>query len=103
MKTPRPLEALSAFGGGREDRKITTGRYPSRTLADRREILGPRLGGVGLAHGKLGGGMSKKNNATSRRLPGAQTIGSIGGTGYGSDAPYGPYANDSPLAVVLVP
>jgi hypothetical protein len=29
MQTPRPLEALSAFGGGREDHKITTGRYPT--------------------------------------------------------------------------
>jgi hypothetical protein len=38
-----PLEGLSAFGGGRKDCKIRTGRYPTTPLANRREILGPRL------------------------------------------------------------
>jgi hypothetical protein len=37
-----PLEGLSAFGGGRRDCEIRTGRYPPHhTLAKRREILGP--------------------------------------------------------------
>jgi uncharacterized protein YndB with AHSA1/START domain/ketosteroid isomerase-like protein len=44
------MRALSAFGGGRKDRKITTGRY--HTLADRREILGPRLVGLGSGAGE---------------------------------------------------
>jgi hypothetical protein len=42
-RSPRPVEALSAFGGGHKDYKITTGRYPTTPLANRREILGPRL------------------------------------------------------------
>jgi tripartite-type tricarboxylate transporter receptor subunit TctC len=36
--TPCPLEGLSAFVGGRKDSKITTGRYPTCTSANRREI-----------------------------------------------------------------
>jgi hypothetical protein len=38
-----PLEGLSAFGGGRKDYKIATGRYPTTRRSGRHEILGPRL------------------------------------------------------------
>ena len=37
-----PLEGLSAFGGGRKDCKIATGRYPTTRRSGRHEILGPR-------------------------------------------------------------
>jgi hypothetical protein len=41
------LKALSAFGGGPENYKITAGRYPITPLANRREILSPRLTRLG--------------------------------------------------------
>ena len=37
----------SAFGGGPENYKITAGRYPITPLANRREILSPRLTRLG--------------------------------------------------------
>ena len=44
---PCPLEGLSAFGGGPQDCKIKQGRYPTTPLANRCEILSPRLTRLG--------------------------------------------------------
>jgi hypothetical protein len=41
------LEGLSAFGGGRKDCEIRTGRYPTTRRSGRHEILGPRLTRLG--------------------------------------------------------
>jgi hypothetical protein len=61
------LEGLSAFGGGPQDCKIKQRRYPTTPLANRCEILGPRLTRLGSGardalrllgaySGRLGGG-----------------------------------------------
>ena len=47
------LEGLSAFGGGREDCKIGTGRYPTTRLPIGVKILAPDLRDSVPAHGKL--------------------------------------------------
>jgi hypothetical protein len=81
------VKGLSAFGGGSQHCKIKQGRYPTTPLANRREILGPRLARLGSGarealrllglrradEGEVVGGMSKK--ATQPRP--ATTIRSI--------------------------
>jgi hypothetical protein len=42
-----PVKGLSAFGGGRKDCKIATGRYPTTRRSGRHEILGPRPARLG--------------------------------------------------------
>jgi hypothetical protein len=70
-----PLEGLSAFGGGRKDCEIRTGRYPTTRRSGRHEIsrsptYAPRFRRTGSSHSLHGtlsradrgavGGMSKK-------------------------------------------
>jgi hypothetical protein len=87
IRAPCHVKGLSAFGGGSQHCKIKQGRYPTTPLANRREILGPRLARLGSGarealrllglrradEGEVVGGMSKK--ATQPRP--ATTIRSI--------------------------